>query len=205
MRSATRDSHSMGVMEFSQRRLPHIYAIGQPLFVTFRLYGSLPAGREFPKESMTSGEAFVAMDRLLDTARFGPIHLKRPEVAGLVRASIQYCARADCEMHAWVIMANHVHLLFTPHGDASRLLRRLKGYSARQANQLLGRTGQPFWQDESYDHLVRNGEEFRRIERYIVNNPVKAGLAASAEEFPWSSVARGGSGDPPQVWTPAPH
>jgi REP element-mobilizing transposase RayT len=192
-------------MDSSQRRLPHIYAIGQPLFVTFRLFGSLPTGREFPKESMTSGEAFVAMDRLLDTARFGPVHLKRPEVAGLVRDSILHCARADCDLHAWVIMANHVHLLLTPHTDVSEFMRRLKGYSARQANRLLVRTGQPFWQDESYDHLVRNGEEFRRIEGYIVSNPVKAGLAASAEEYPWSSIARGGSGDPPQVWTPAPH
>jgi REP element-mobilizing transposase RayT len=185
-------------MEMSHRRLPHIYAIGRPVFVTFRLYGSLPVGREFPKESLTSGEAFVAMDRLLDTARFGPIHLKRPEVAGLVRGSIQYCAGADCDLHAWVIMPNHVHLLLTPRTNVSEILRRLKGYSARQANQILGRTGQPFWQDESYDHLVRNGDEFRRIEGYIVNNPVKAGLASSVEEFPWSS-ARGGSGDPPQV------
>ena len=67
-------------MEVSQRRLPHFYAIGQPLFVTFRLYGSLPGGREFPKGSLTSGQAFVAMDHLLDTARFGPVHLGAPEV-----------------------------------------------------------------------------------------------------------------------------
>ena len=175
-------------MDFSQRRLPHIYAIGQPLFVTFRLYGSLPAGREFPKESLTSGEAFVAMDRLLDTARYGPVHLKRPEVAGLVRDSIQHCGQADCDLHSWVIMPNHVHLLFTPHTNVSSLLRRLKGYSARQVNQLLARTGQPFWENESYDRLVRNGEEFRRIENYILTNPVKAGLAGSVEEFPWSSA-----------------
>src|SRR5208337_2808691 len=135
-------------MDFSQRRLPHIYSIGQPLFVTFRLYGSLPAGRQFPKGSMTSGEAFAAMDRLLDTARFGPIHLKRPAIAQLVRSPIQHCAERGCDLHAWVIMANHVHLLFTPRADVARLLRRLKGYSARQANELLGRTGQPFWQDE---------------------------------------------------------
>jgi REP element-mobilizing transposase RayT len=176
-------------MYFSQRRLPHIYAIGQPIFVTFRLYGSLPAGREFHKESMTSGEAFAAMDRLLDTARFGPVYLKRPEVARLVRGSIEHCALRDCDLHAWVIMPNHVHLLFTPHTNVSSLLCSLKGYSARQANQLLGCTGQPFWQDESYDRLVRNNEESRRIERYIVNNPVKAGLVESAEEFPWSSAA----------------
>jgi REP element-mobilizing transposase RayT len=175
-------------MDSSQRRLPHIYAIGQPLFVSFRPYGSLPVGREFPRESMTSGQAFVAMDQLLDTARFGPIHLQQPRVAGLVRSSIQHCARADCDVHAWVIMPNHVHLLLTPHRDVSSLLCSLKGYSARQANELLGRKGQPFWQDESYDHLVRNGEEFRRIGKYIVDNPVKAGLAASIDEFPWSSA-----------------
>ena len=92
-------------------------------------------------------------------------------------------------MHAWVIMPNHVHLLFTPRSDTSLLMRRLKGYSARQANQALGRTGQPFWQDESYDRLVWNGEEFRRIESYILTNPVKAGLASSPSEFPWSSAA----------------
>ena len=176
-------------MEVSQRRLPHLYAIGQPIFVTFRLYGSLPAGREFPKESLTSGQAFVAMDTLLDAARFGPIHLKRLEVARLVRDSIHHCAVADFDMHAWVIMPNHVHLLFTPHSNVALVLRRLKGYSARQANQLLGRTGKPFWQDESYDHLVRNGEEFRRIESYVLTNPVKAGLASSPSEFPWSSAA----------------
>ena len=175
-------------MEISQRRLPHIYAVGQPLFVTFRLCGSLPVGREFPSESMTSGEAFVAMDRLLDTARFGPIHLKRPEVACLIRDSIQHCSQADCDLHAWVIMPNHVHLLFTPHTNVSSLLCNLKGYSARRANQLLNSTGQPFWQNESYDRLVRNGEEFRRIEGYILNNPVKAGLVKSVEEFPWSSA-----------------
>jgi putative transposase len=179
-------------MEISHRRLPHIYGIEQPIFVTFRLYGTLPVGREFPKDDMTSGEAFVAMDSLLDTARFGRVDLKRLDVAGLVRGCIEHCAQADCEMHAWVIMPNHVHLLFTAHGDVSRLMRRLKGYSARQANQLLGRTGQPFWQDESYDRLVRTGEEFRRIERYIVNNPVKAGLVESIEKYPWSSASATG-------------
>jgi hypothetical protein len=45
-----------------------------------------------------------------------------------------------------------------------------------------------FWQNESYDHVVRNEEEFRRIQRYIELNPVRAGLVESAEEFRWSSA-----------------
>ena len=129
------------------------------------------------------------MDSLLDTARFGPSHLKRRDIALIVRGSIQHCAAAGFDPHSWVIMPNHVHLLFTPHSDVSQILRRLKGYTARQANQLLRSTGQPSWQDESYERLVRSREEFRRIESYILTNPVKAGLAASVGEFPWSSAA----------------
>ena len=54
--------------------------------------------------------------------------------------------------------------------------------------RILGWIG-PFWQAESYDHLVvRDGREFERIRGYIEQNPVKAGLAASAEEYLWSSA-----------------
>jgi hypothetical protein len=66
-------------------------------------------------------------------------------------------------------------------------MQRLKGASAREANALLGLTGVPFWQDESYDHLVRSPEQFERIENYILQNPVRAGLARVAEEYRWSS------------------
>ncbi len=87
-------------------------------------------------------------------------------------------------------MANHVHLLALPRVAPSRFLQTLKGYTARQANLLLKRTGQPFWQSESYDHWVRNEEEGRRIKAYIESNPVKAGLVESAEEYRWSSAWR---------------
>lgn len=53
---------------------------------------------------------------------------------------------------------------------------------------MLGFTGRPFWQDESYDHLVRENAEFDRIVRYIETNPVNAGLVASPEQFRWSSA-----------------
>ena len=55
---------------------------------------------------------------------------------------------------------------------------------------MLGRTGQPFWQAESYDHSVRDDRESDRIKAYIENNPVKAGLVANAEDRLWSSTAR---------------
>ncbi len=81
-------------------------------------------------------------------------------------------------------MPNHVHLLITPLTEISKLVQSLKRFTAREANRILHSTGQPFWQQESYDRLVRNETEFQRITRYIEMNPVHAGLAATPEEFP---------------------
>jgi hypothetical protein len=61
-------------------------------------------------------------------------------------------------------------------------------FTAREGNRILGLTGPPFWQDESYDRLVRDSREFARIARYIEMNPVQAGLAAQPEQFLWSSA-----------------
>src|ERR1041385_8625315 len=154
-------------MVLHTRKLPHLYAIEQPIFVTFRLYGSLPRGRAFPPANVTSGEAFVAMDRLLDECRSGPTFLRQHRVAEEVRQSIVYGEEiGHYHLHEWVIMPNHVHMLFTPYVNVSRILRSLKSSSSRRANAFLMRTDQPFWQAESYDHLVRNAEEFRKIQRY---------------------------------------
>ena len=60
--------------------------------------------------------------------------------------------------------------------------------TARQANVILGRTGQPFWQDESYDRWVRGPSELEKIVRYIERNPVSAGLVDSIENWRWSSA-----------------
>jgi putative DNA methylase len=129
------------------------------------------------------------MDRLLDEQRTGPLYLRMPEIAQVVVNSVWTGVDCDYRLHSWVVMPNHVHLLITPLIKVPILMRRVKGVSARQANQILGQTGKPFWQDESYDRLVRTAEEFDRIENYIVQNPVRAGLARSAEEYRWSSVS----------------
>jgi len=131
------------------------------------------------------------MDRLLDHARCGPTFLRQPAVAQLVKASIKLGAEiGHYEIHSWVIMPNHVHLLLTPQVNASRLLCSLKAATARRANALLYRTGQSLWQAESYEHVVRSEIEFRRIQRYVENNPVKAGLAGTPEDYVWSSARR---------------
>jgi REP element-mobilizing transposase RayT len=92
------------------------------------------------------------------------------------------------QLGPFAIMANHVHVLLLPLISPSKLLQSLKGFTAREANRLLGRTGEPFWKRESYDHWVRDENEWNRIARYIEKNPVKAGLVAQMEEYPWSSA-----------------
>jgi len=132
------------------------------------------------------------MDRYLDSARVGPLYLKQQPIAQLVVNSIRYGAQhlQYDDLQAFVVMANHVHLLVRRRVSPSRFLQTLKGYTAREANRLLGRTGQPFWQAESYDHSVRDDRESDRIKAYIENNPVKAGLVANAEDYLWSSAAK---------------
>ena len=102
-------------MQHYERRLPHWDTVYQPLFVTFRLHGSLPAHRPFPPVSLGhSGKAFVAMDRLLDRGTTGPLHLCRPDIAELVVTASPEGDRKlhRYELHAYVVMPNHVHLLF---------------------------------------------------------------------------------------------
>ena len=87
-------------------------------------------------------------------------------------------------------MANHVHALLTPLARIRNITRAVKGIAAQAGNRLLHRTGERFWQDESFDHWVRTEGEFIRIQKYIENNPVKAGLVAKAENWPWSSASK---------------
>jgi len=176
-------------VSFHQRRLPHFYPSGAALFISWHLHGSLPHS-VYPPDKLLTGQAFVWVDRQLDCTRQGPLSLRQPAIAQLVVDSIHRGASLDhYQLHAFVVMPNHVHLLLTPRVAPSRLLKPLKGCTARQANRILGRTGEPFWQRESYDHWVRDSAEFERIRRYIENNPVKAGLVARASDYPWSSAA----------------
>ena len=182
----------------AERRLPHMSSTSQPIFLTWRLQGSLPNNRFFRGGNLSSGQVFVAMDRLLDEARTGPFYLRQPEIADMVAEEILYNAEnlGHYDLHAFVVMPNHVHLLLTAKVLLQRLTKSLKGITAKKANAILGHTGTQFWQDESYDHLVRNDREFRNIARYIEENPVRAGLFRDAAEYRWSSAAWATRGSP---------
>jgi putative transposase len=168
-----------------RRNLPHWYPPGAAVFVTWRLAGT------FPKSSGTShdGRVFAEYDRLLDRIANGPTWLRQPQVANCVVDCLQEICGREHPLHAFVVMTNHVHVLITPSIDLAMITRAIKGTSARQANTILGRTGQPFWQDESFDHWIRQPNEFAKVKAYIEHNPVRAGLVAAPEEWPYSSAS----------------
>jgi REP element-mobilizing transposase RayT len=81
-------------------------------------------------------------------------------------------------------MPDHVHLLLCPQGtyDLSRIMKGIKGVSARKINELRQTTG-TIWQDESWDRIVRDAEEFAEKLQYMADNPVKAGLVPTIERY----------------------
>jgi type I restriction enzyme R subunit len=202
---------------FCRRKLPHWDLPGATYFVTSCLEGSIPAsgltdlcqyrdqlaGRRRP-EDVTEEEWEVRQQKLL-FARFDewldgrpPVrHLEQPALAGQVQTSLMFFAGIRCEVFAFVVMPSHFHWVFQPTAvyaqslvgatARERLMQGVKTFTARGCNILLGRRGQ-FWQEESYDHWVRDPDELERIIQYVENNPVKAGLCQRPEDWPWSSA-----------------
>ncbi len=85
-------------------------------------------------------------------------------------------------------MPNHIHVILEPRIPLADILRWLKGRTGRVANRLVGRTGKPFWQDESFDHWVRSEAELQELIGYVEGNPVKAKLVEAEDQWPWSSA-----------------
>jgi REP element-mobilizing transposase RayT len=109
-------------------------------------------------------------------------------------AVLQHCLHDHgnrYELHAAVVMPEHVHLLLTPLRDERgwpyglpSILKSLKGTSARSVNRLSGSSG-PVWQEESFDHVPRSQESFEDKVEYIRQNPVRRGLVKTPEDYPW--------------------
>jgi len=149
---------------------------------------------------------FGKFDKLLDGLQTGPLWLKEDAIANLVYESIIYRDVIKYDLHCFTIMANHVHMVFrigevnvsriadsTARNSVSsyrvtKILQDLKKYTASESNKILKRSGQ-FWQNESYDHIIRNATEYTNVINYIINNPVKAGLVDDAANWKWTYIA----------------
>ena len=189
-------------MTFYRRNLPHWHPEGKSIFITWRLYGSLPASlmtnkhtgknacvTKTPGPGDFPGKQFLELDAALDSAKRGPLWLADPEFADYAEYPILHGADLGrFLLHAYVIMPNHVHILLDPFVPLGKISGPLKGVAACDINARLGRTGKPLWQDESFDHWNRNSAEFERIRHYIEWNTVHSGLVARPQDWKWSSA-----------------
>ena len=114
-----------------------------------------------------------------------------PEARDLV---LKHCVHDNgrrIELHAVVVMPNHVHLLFTPlrdeNGDSytlATIMNGIKGASAHSVNKLLKRKGS-LWQDESFDRVLRSSDDLADKILYVVANPIRSRLASHPDEYRW--------------------
>ncbi|UXZ95733.1 transposase [Pseudomonas phytophila] len=122
-------------------------------------------------------------------------HQRRPFFADwrLGRLVVQELRRAEqqglAESLAWVVMPDHLHWLFQlKKTSLSLLLKQVKARSAIALNKVSGSEGQ-IWHQGFYDHALRREENLRKHARYIVANPVRAGLVKRVGDYPlWDAV-----------------
>lgn len=171
--------------------LPHRDEPGLLQFVTFRLADAFPAERRSEWAALLKIEddrrRRIELEAYLDKGR-GKCHLRNPSIAEMVEGALQHFHGERYDLRAWVVMPNHVHLLFEVQDvPMAELVNAWKGFTAKQANKLLGRKGK-LWQDGYWDTYMRDEAHELKSKRYIENNPVKVHLVTTPEEWPWSSA-----------------
>jgi REP element-mobilizing transposase RayT len=196
--------HSRGV-------LPHLKREGGTYFITFQEANTLPRevmlalkheretilkhalAAKRPLTWQEQEELFrwysVRVDRHLDCGH-GECHLNRQDCAELVSGALKFFDGQRYQLRAWVVMPNHVHVVVRPEPPhtLSNILHSWKSFTAHEIARRLDRKLVPFWQGESYDHLIRDDDDLHRCIRYTLMNPVSAGLCVEPHQWPWSSA-----------------
>jgi len=171
--------------------VPHFDAPDVTQFVTFQLQDSFPITRRVEFEAILNEPDDSAKRRKLETwldRGHGECWLRQCDVAELVEKVLLEGDGRNCQMQAWVVMPNHIHLVVDVWDvPLVKLVNGWKGRSSREANKLLRRLGQ-FWQEDYYDTLIRDEAHLKRAIRYTEQNPVKAYLVKAARAWPWSSA-----------------
>ena len=109
----------------------------------------------------------------------------------------EYGAKLEVEIHSFVLMTNHVHLLMTPKegNGVSRLMQSLGRYYVRYINKKYDRTG-TLWEGRFKSTLIDSENYLLTVCRYIELNPVRANMVEQPAEYPWSSFRRNALGTP---------
>jgi putative DNA methylase len=191
---------------YSRGYHPHIDLSGLVQNITFRLGDSVPdeVVQGWQNELGLLGAAVIDKENddrraklreyidKYEDAGHGACWLRDPRIAQLVEDALLRFDNQRYHLLEWCIMPNHVHVLLeTIHGNPlSNVVRSWKTFTAREANRLLGRTG-VFWMEDYFDRFVRDHRHYEVVQSYIWDNPVRAYLCRTKEEWRWSSAWHG--------------
>lgn len=140
---------------------------------------------------------FKKYEQYLDRPTSGSKWFQNEKVANLAKESLHYRDGKDYSLYAYCIMSNHIHIVFRhlniqyneldkKHlAPITKILKSYKSYTALRANRLLERQG-AFWQEESFDRIIRNQKELGNAIAYTLYNPVKVNLVSRWQEWPHS-------------------
>ena len=169
--------------------LPHIYKEGCTYFVTFNLSDAVPK-HLLQRRRIEAGDNPETVAKELDPSpSAGNCLLRDSRAALVVENALLHFQGERYALSAWSVMPNHVHVVVTPFCGLTlpKILHSWKSYSAHEINRVLSRTG-CVWEEESFDHLVRNERALDKFVFYTENNPVSAGLCERPEHWPFSSA-----------------
>ena len=146
------------------------------IFVTWRLRGSL--------RHKSRCATAASIERSLDRNCGEKLLLNNPLFAGRVRDALLHGDRAQghYDLHAWVILHNHVHVLLDPHTGTVRIAETIM-----DSSELSG--GRRFWERESWERPVRTRAEYLQNVDYIHQHPVRDSLVEREEQWEWSSAS----------------
>ena len=186
---------------YSRGYLPHRDKINLLQSITFRLADSLPQIRlkqleeelSHLPENERNKQKRIKMEAWLDSS-IGCCALSHPQVATVVQETFIKFDGVKYNLLAWCIMPNHVHILIEPLISLHRIVQSWKSYTGRWAlkhNTELG-LGVPgsrtFWMREYWDRYIRDTQHLKSVVEYILNNPVKAGICHTPENFKFSGI-----------------
>ncbi len=195
--------------EYYRRNMPQWQPSDGVFHLVMRLHGSLPKKvllqlqREYQqrldelrqadlseqecKAAIRQEQAFYfgKFDALLDGSQTGPFWLKETQIATIVQDCFLYWHdKQRYKLVAFTVMPNHVHaILYKIRCPLFRITQTIKTYTGKQANEILHRHGQHFWQRETYDHLIDDRKEFTNQVQYVLKNAEKAGFVQNWEEW----------------------
>lgn len=175
----------------SRGYLPHYDQSNILQSITLRLYDSLPQSllQNLKKNKNNSNDnPKLDLDSLMDKG-YGQCFLAEHKVAKIVQDTLLFYHQKYYDLHEWVIMPNHLHFIFRAFDQQSisSIIKKIKSYSALQSNRALSRNGS-FWFEDYFDRFIRSEDHYNYLVNYIYNNPVKAGLCKSAEDWKFSSL-----------------